>query len=520
MDEQMNIMNNEETQLQCRIRVLIDEFHKSTIQSEAEVRSKFMVPFLDALGYPSELRAEEFNVYGYAGSEELRAKPADFILFKTKDFANHRTNTQKNKIWVEENSLLVVETKKTDQMPKNYGQAKFYTVWTKAVAYIISDGKSFCAYYYNPINRDYEIVNTEVDKLDDLEVISKIKDLSYFNILSIKDAGINVQSGSKLFYNLETTNNESFNEFEAIELPEKTKQYLRRALGKNSEGLTEIQMLCKYLKMTDAYLECDMRYGIPEYMIGIPRKEYKAEIYLKDELGIFDRGTVTVYYREDTDIFEFIGQYIIVFVVYKDKKLFDYFLDYHVLDVQVSERLRKLHLVRKALYSSELSIFNVDSEDIWKRLIIQIDDSDSMWFSKKIEREQIDFWISGMERLKIIEDYYEFKFSLTKINDVEEVIKTYNNIEYVYNGIIKKNNSMIIKLIDKKPPRGNYEITDPILLDKENDNIPLKELIIHGVTFKPVTSMILPGIINLRKRMHKNYIVIPICCECKIIEPE
>ena len=67
---------------QGKIGSVIKKFRKSTIQSEAEVRSKFVVPLLEALDYPSELRAEEFNVYGYAGREKLRAKPADFIIFK------------------------------------------------------------------------------------------------------------------------------------------------------------------------------------------------------------------------------------------------------------------------------------------------------------------------------------------------------------------------------------------------------------------------------------------------------
>ena len=36
-------------------------------------------------------------------------------------------DTQKNKKWVEDNSLLVAEAKKPDEMPKDLGQAKFYT---------------------------------------------------------------------------------------------------------------------------------------------------------------------------------------------------------------------------------------------------------------------------------------------------------------------------------------------------------------------------------------------------------
>ena len=46
---------------------LIECFLKQNIQSEAEVRSKLIVPLLELLCYPIELRAEEFPVYGYEG---------------------------------------------------------------------------------------------------------------------------------------------------------------------------------------------------------------------------------------------------------------------------------------------------------------------------------------------------------------------------------------------------------------------------------------------------------------------
>ena len=67
-----------------KIQAVIDEYRKSGINSEAEVRSKFVVPLIEALGYPSELRAEEFPVYGYAGREKLHEnglKAANATLF-------------------------------------------------------------------------------------------------------------------------------------------------------------------------------------------------------------------------------------------------------------------------------------------------------------------------------------------------------------------------------------------------------------------------------------------------------
>lgn len=61
------------------IQSVVDDYRLSEIQSESEVRSKFIVRLSEALGYPSQLRGEEFPVYGYGGREALRAKDADFI---------------------------------------------------------------------------------------------------------------------------------------------------------------------------------------------------------------------------------------------------------------------------------------------------------------------------------------------------------------------------------------------------------------------------------------------------------
>lgn len=78
-----------------RLQKIIDEYKESIIQSEAEVRSKLIVPLLEVLGYPSYLRSEEFPVYGFEGGKPLPAKNADFALFSDKNFAEHRKFTQK-----------------------------------------------------------------------------------------------------------------------------------------------------------------------------------------------------------------------------------------------------------------------------------------------------------------------------------------------------------------------------------------------------------------------------------------
>lgn len=158
-------MNNQ------KLKKIIEEFKKSEINSEAEVRSKFIVPLIEYLGYPSELRAEEYPVYGREGSKPIRAKNADFLLFMSKEFAHNNKRTEKHKKWVEDNSLLVFEAKNKGEMPEDVDQPVYYTIWSRAIAYLISDGEFIKGYYYKEHTSDIEIINCRVDSLPDNDII-------------------------------------------------------------------------------------------------------------------------------------------------------------------------------------------------------------------------------------------------------------------------------------------------------------------------------------------------------------
>ena len=169
------------------IQAIITKYRESKIQSEAEVRSKLIVPLLEVLGYASKYRAEEFPVYGYGGRERLSTKNADFLLFDNEEFADHRANTKLNVEWVREHSLLVVEAKKPGKIPEELGQAQYYTMWTRAVAYIETDGEEVFGYYYNPVANDYKVLQASVDELSASEVLEHF---AYENVSRTKEKGI------------------------------------------------------------------------------------------------------------------------------------------------------------------------------------------------------------------------------------------------------------------------------------------------------------------------------------------
>jgi hypothetical protein len=56
--------------------------------------------------------------------------------------------------------LLVAETKAPGELPEDLGQAIFYSTWTKAVAYIVTDGERLKGYYRNSIASDIIVISS------------------------------------------------------------------------------------------------------------------------------------------------------------------------------------------------------------------------------------------------------------------------------------------------------------------------------------------------------------------------
>ena len=166
---------------------IVEKYQLSHIQSEAEVSSKLIVPLLEWLGYPSEFRAEQFPVYGNAGGKQLRAKPADFILFDNTDFDKNKTRRQKHLDWVKSHSLLIVEAKKPGEMPDTFGQAQFYSHWTEAVGYIYIDGQNIKGFLLGNRTADIQLIESDISSLVSNEQIFLF---SFDNIKRIKEQSI------------------------------------------------------------------------------------------------------------------------------------------------------------------------------------------------------------------------------------------------------------------------------------------------------------------------------------------
>lgn len=494
-----------------RLEAIIAEYQKSVIQSEAEVRSKLIVPLLEFLQYPSELRAEEFPVYGFEGGNALPAKSADFILFSDKEFGTHRTRTHTNIEWVQNHSLLIIEAKKPGEMPDTMGQPAFYTIWTKAIAYLVSDGETIEGYYYNQIVADLHVIECEVSKLAEYE---DIWNFSYENILQAKESApyyAQAFAAGKLQKACESVEDcVTLTSDEDLNLPDSIYAYMRQALGKNVEGLGPLALVSKYLHMTDAFLQNQMRYDIPAYMMDIPRHCYDAALYTDKQILPLIKGEITEFFWNEYEFYIFESEYILINLLYVDGKSACFNFGYQVLNKYVSERLSNFILVRKFLNAD---IIHIEINDTERRsLIFPFDNSVQLpviFPDKNTVVSLTNYWIQGLEKMRAIEEYYGFVFNLEPVETSETLNEIYEIVDHVYAGIVMEHNCDIpLRCGDLNE---DIEFSEPTMY-KENSQIQLEAKKIFGVTFKPYRMTILPCKIQITKHLKDDIIKLPACC--------
>lgn len=167
------------------ISTLIEDFLSQKIQSEAEVRSKLIVPLLELLGYSSNFRAEEFPVYGYEGGKALSTKKVDFLQFTSNGFDENRGKSDEELAWVYQHSLLVFEAKKPTERILVKGQPVFYSAWTRSIAYMISNGDIIEGYIVNSSYSDSCVFSCKVSEIP--EKWEEINKLNFDCVMDIKD---------------------------------------------------------------------------------------------------------------------------------------------------------------------------------------------------------------------------------------------------------------------------------------------------------------------------------------------
>ena len=265
--------------------------------------------------------------------------------------------------------------------------------------------------------------------------------------------------------------------------------------------------------MTNMYLDCQLRYDIPEYMFDVPRFVSDASLFIDSKVMPVSKGEITTFFWEDSEKYFFQSEYIDVFAFYYKGNLVHFDIGYHVLDTKVDTRIDNLLFVQKCLNSQTMSIAFQDTE--YKNLILPCGNPCGLWKSKEENLDKIDFWLDGMRKLKEIEDFYDIRFLLTRVDGIDELNELYSNIDFVYDGITMNSNCTI------SIPGGFVDediyILEPTLFE-ENVELPLADRHIHGIVFRPTTSMLLPGTIRVAGTTEKDIIKLDACCLYEVVQ--
>lgn len=502
----MNILDKQNSMRKILSKIL-EEYRLSNIQSEAEVRSKLIVPLIEYLGYPSYLRSEEFPVYGWEGRKQIPTKNADFLLFSSKDFANKRARKADDLKWVQDHSLLVFEAKKPGEMPDFDGQAIYYTQWTKAVAYMASDGEEIRGCYYSKISSDMEYVNC---KIDDLVNASLLEQFEYEKILAVKmqfDTG-KVDNTNPIAI-ISSDNIETINEDE-IKLPDETINYMSEALHVTDKSISNYELVRRFLKTTDTILDCELRYDIPVYAFDLPREACEAKVYLNKMLFPTFVGQVEHFYWNDYDRYQFSNDYIEIIVLLEKEKVVNLAMGYKVLDRQSTQRLSHLQQVRKCYLAHYMDL----ELDNGMHVIIDFNNGEYVPTDEFIQNGEFTaYWIEEISKIIEIESVYGIELNLKKIDGIDDINRLYDAVDNVYDGICGKCNCEITL------PESLVE--EPIIIEEptffEEKDLPLEDKYIHDICFRPCASMLLPGTID-KKKAENGIVRADACCAYRIVE--
>lgn len=497
------------------INDIIKEYKESMVQSEAEVRSKLIVPLIEALGYPSYLRAEEFPIYGFGGGKQLPTTYGDFVLFSDREFALHRKFNQADLDWVHQHSLLIFEAKKPDEMPDLNGQPQFYTCWTKAVAYLMSDGETIRGYYYNRVNSDPEIINCSIE---DLPSHDEFMNFRYDKILHIKEESFDHFELIRRFAYFPETSSpfqkvELVTEDDLRDFPKESVMVMRKILGGNAKGLSDYHVVTRFLSAMNPVAVNAFHPSPEPFSLPYPYETYKIRLYLNDDIFATETGKLTEYYYDDYSYCIFEGNYISFLMRLNNNALSDFQLGFHVYDESVSKRIDGFAIVSKVLKSD---IIRIVFEDHSKRsYILNTKSPGNMWSSKPDVIHMCDIFSNDISRLKTIEDYYGIRFRLSHIDLEDEITSLQQSIDMVYKGISLEENCEITL------PGGiigeDIAVDEPIVL-KEDGSIPLPSKCIFGIEFVPYKSWILPGVVRLKGKTTKDVISVSGCCTYKVLE--
>ena len=325
------------------IQQVIDGFLQLKVRSEDEVRSKLIVPISEVIGFGPEFRGENFPVFSFTGSKKNPDTFADFIFFDSPDFNDHAEYSYKNQKWIQDHCLLIIEAKKPGKIIDVPGQAQFYSNWTKALGYLYIDGDWIKGWMCNELCSDKEIIICKIE--NNTNYVSMLN-FSFSKLSQIKRDAVRNNTSKKIFISKPSE----------LKLPPKALKYIRRKMGRNAEGLDDLQLVSQYFKTCDFILNSKNRFDIPVFALDLPREILKAKLYSDKSIAPIDNGTVAHSYWQDVDRYQYISK-VIRFDVYVEKQNISVIMkSLTAIDDSVKVRIERIHQILSFLSSGSVTI--------------------------------------------------------------------------------------------------------------------------------------------------------------------
>ena len=297
---------------------------------------------------------------------------------------------------------------------------------------------------------------------------------------------------------LDQFNINSFGDVNEDMVGQKTMCYIRNAMGKNSEGKSDKEILKQFLIFSDAIFNGDLRYNIPEFAYDIPRAMITADLYIDSEIVPLFNGIVTIYYREQWVRYRFKCQYIELNVVCCDDHVNSVSFGYTVLDNNSKERIKNLKRVHRFIMCDS---FCLVFHDKTKKTIKLSRTMPEIQWNLQEGKGLIELWIDQIYKLVRIEQSYNLVFDLVPIHGAQNISALYTAIEVVFAGLLMRENGVYNFPISAHIEK---DVKRPVLWE-DDVKIPLKSYMIYGVSFVPRVSALLPGkIIKDRKKKVKS----------------
>jgi hypothetical protein len=243
----------------------------------------------------------------------------------------------------------------------------------------------------------------------------------------------------------------------------------------------------------------------------MPRRELEAKVYINKSICPLFSGKVVHYYRDVWDRFCFKNGYIEIDVLLENGKLVGLAMGYSVLDRQATQRLIHLQEVRKCYMAKTIKL-ELEDESCYS-----VDfDENGYERSENFQRdgEFTLFWIKEISKIIEIENAYGIEFNLRMVDNMDNINKLYDAVDFIYDGINGECNCEITIPVDRIE-EDIIEIEEPLFFEERD--LPLPDKYIHNVCFRPCASMILPGKIDKKKAID-GIIHVDACCAYRIVD--